>query len=61
MKKAELVEIIKDLPDDADIDIDKLIYTLSFRREIDRGLADAEARREVSLEEIDRMIDEWPE
>jgi hypothetical protein len=49
------------LPDDTDGDIDRLICTLYFRREIDRGLDDADAGREVSLEEIDLMLDEWPE
>ncbi len=61
MNKSELLEIIGGLPDDGDIDVDKLIYTLHVRREIDRGLADADAGREVSLEEIDQMLDEWPE
>ena len=59
MKKQDILEIVQDLPDD--VDIDKLIYTLRFRREIDRGLAEADAGQEVSLEEIDAMIDEWPE
>jgi predicted transcriptional regulator len=61
MRKSEVLEIVNDLADDADVDIDRLIYTLYVRREIDRGLADADAGREVSLEEIDLMIDEWPE
>jgi hypothetical protein len=60
MNKSELLEIIGGLPDDGDIDVDKLIYTLYVRREIDRGLADADSGREVSLEEIDQMLDEWP-
>jgi hypothetical protein len=60
MNKSDLLEIIGKLPDDVDIDVDKLIYTLYGRREIDRGLADADACREVSLEEIDQMLDEWP-
>lgn len=61
MKKAELIELVRDLPDDVDIDVDKLINTLHVRQQIERGLADADAGREVTLEEIDRMIDEWPE
>jgi hypothetical protein len=61
MRKSEVLEIVNNLPDDADIDVDRLIYTLHVRREIDRGLADADAGREISLEEIDLMIEEWPE
>lgn len=61
MRKSEILEIVSSLPDDTDVDVDRLIYTLYFRREIDRGLDDADAGREVSLEEIDLMLDEWPE
>jgi hypothetical protein len=61
MKKTEVLELVLDLPNDIDVDIDKLIYALYVRREIERGLADADQGRVVSLEEIDRMIDEWPE
>lgn len=61
MKKTEVLELIRALPDDDDVDIDELIYALCVRREVDRGLADVDEGRVVSLEEIDRMIDEWPE
>lgn len=61
MKKAVVLDIIASLSDDDDIDVDRLIYTLAFRREVDRGLAEADAGLEVSLEEIDEMIAEWPE
>ncbi len=59
MKKQDILDIVQELPDE--VDVDKLIYTLHFRREIDRGLAEADAGQEVSLEEIDVLIDEWPE
>ena len=61
MNKADILEIVSELPDDEEVDVQRLIYTLYVRVQVDRGLADAEAGREVSLEEIDRMIDEWPE
>ena len=59
MKKAELVEIVNDLPDDADVDIDKLIYTLWVRRKIERALADAEHDEGISHEEFVRESDAW--
>lgn len=59
MKKTELLELINRLPEE--VDVDQLVYTLFFRREINRGLAEADAGLEVSLEEIDRLIDEWHE
>ena len=58
MKKSELLELVQTLPDEVELDLDKLIYTLHFRREVDRGLAEADAGLEVSLDEIDSMIDE---
>ena len=61
MNKADILEIVSELPDDEEVDVQQLIYTLYVRVQVDRGLADAEAGREVSLDEIDRMIDEWPE
>ena len=59
MKKRDILELIRDEPED--LDVDRFIYTLYVRRKIEQGLADADAGREVSLEEIDQMIDAWPE
>jgi hypothetical protein len=61
MKKTEVLDLVHDLSDDIDVDIDKLIYALYVRCEVERGLADADEGRVVSLEEIDRMLDEWPD
>jgi predicted transcriptional regulator len=61
VKKHDVIEIVSKLSEDEEVDIDRLIYALHFRREVDRGLADADAGREVSLDEIDKMLDEWPE
>jgi predicted transcriptional regulator len=61
MNKADILEIVRELPDDEEVDVQRLIYTLYVRAQVDRGLADADAGRAVFLEEIDRMIDEWPE
>lgn len=59
MKKSDLLEFIRDEPEE--LDIDKLIYTLWVRRRIEIGLAEADAGLEVSMEEIDQMIEAWPE
>ena len=59
MKKVDVLRALDVLPEE--FQIERLMYTLYLRREVERGLADIEAEREVSLEEIDRMIDTWPE
>lgn len=61
MKKSNVLEIVEKLSEADDVDVDKLIYTLAFRREVDKGLAEADAGLEVSLDEIDAMMAEWPE
>ena len=57
VKKSELLEMIRELPDD--VDIDKLIYTLYVRRQIEIGLADADAGRVISHEEFEKLSEEW--
>ena len=59
VKKTEVLDLLNAEPED--LDIDKFIYTLWFRSKLERALAEADAGCEVSLEEIDQMIDEWPE
>ena len=61
MKKSELLELVQTLPDEVELDLDNLIYTLHFRREVDRGLADADAGREISHEEFERESESWLE
>ena len=61
MKKAEVLELITKLPDDEEVDVEQLIYTLGLMRSVERGLAEAETGVEISLDEIQAMIDEWPE
>lgn len=61
MKKAIVLDIVEKLSDEEEVDVDKLIYTLAFRREVDKGLAEADIGLEVGLEEIDEMIAGWPE
>ena len=59
MKKADVIKLMRDIPDDKDIDIDKLMYALYVRRKIDIGEADSEAGREISHEEFERLTEEW--
>ena len=46
MTKSDVLDILRDMPDE--IDVDKLIYTLYSRRKIEVAEADAEAGRESS-------------
>jgi hypothetical protein len=57
VKKADVIELIRDMPEE--IDIQKLIYTLYVRRKIEMGDADAAAGREVTQEEFERHTDAW--
>lgn len=57
MKKTELLELLRDEPED--LDIDRFLYTLYFRRKMELALADADAGREISQEEFERLTDEW--
>jgi hypothetical protein len=57
MKKSELLELIRELPED--LDIDKFIYTLYVRRKIEIGIADADAGRVITHEEFEKLSEEW--
>lgn len=57
MKKSDVLELLRDMPED--LDIDKFIYTLFVRRKIEQGLADADAGDEISHEEFVKLSDEW--
>jgi hypothetical protein len=59
MKKAVVLDIVEELTNDEEVDIDKLIYTLAFRREIDMGLAAADRGDEISIEEFERQSEQW--
>lgn len=57
MKKTDVVELMRDMPED--IDFDKLIYALYVRRKIEVAEADADAGREISQDEFERLTEEW--
>ena len=57
MMKSEVLDLLRDLPED--LDIDKFIYTLYVRRQIELGIAAAEAGEEISHEEFEKLSEEW--
>ena len=59
VKKAEVLEVIDDLSDGGDVALDKLISALAGRREVERGLAAADAGDEIALEEFEEQSERW--
>lgn len=55
--KAEALRIIQGLPESASME--DIQYHLYVREKIERGLADIEAGRVVSHEEVKRKVEEW--
>lgn len=55
--KSVMFEILEEQPDDSSYD--ELLRELAFARMIDRGVADAEAGRTISNEEMKRKLDSW--
>jgi len=51
------MQIVEDLPDDSSFD--EIVQELVFNRMVERGLADVEAGRTISNEEMKRTIDSW--
>lgn len=52
--KEQIVKILQDQPDDSSYD--ELLRELAFARMIDRGLADTDAGKTISHEEMGRRI-----
>jgi predicted transcriptional regulator len=55
--KDQILEILRNQPDDSSFD--ELLRELAFVRMVERGLADSEAGRTVSHEEMARRIRSW--
>jgi predicted transcriptional regulator len=55
--KQAVMQIVEDLPDDSSFD--EIVQELVFNRMVERGLADVEAGRTISNEEMKRTIDSW--
>lgn len=55
--KDQMVQIIESQPEDSSFD--EILRELAFARMIDRGLADVDAGRTVSHEEVRREVESW--
>ncbi len=55
--KEQMVKIIQDQPEDSSYD--ELLRELAFARMVERGLADSDARRTISHEEMGHRIKTW--
>lgn len=55
--KEQMVKIIQEQPEDSSYD--EILRELAFARMVERGLADSDARRTISHEEMGRRIKTW--
>ncbi len=55
--KQELIRLIEDQPDDSSHD--EIIRELAFAAMVERGIADSDAGRTISNEEMARRIESW--
>ena len=55
--KQQLIRIIEDQPDDSSSE--EIIKELAFATMVERGLADSDAGRTISNEEMARRIESW--
>ena len=55
--KEQIAKILQDQPDDSSYD--EILRELAFARMVERGLADSDAGRTISHEEMGRRIKTW--
>jgi predicted transcriptional regulator len=55
--KAQLIKLIEDQPDDSSVD--EILRELAFAAMVERGVADSDAGRTITNEEMARRIDSW--
>jgi predicted transcriptional regulator len=55
--KAELIRVIEDQPDDSSYD--EILRELAFTAMVERGIADSDAGRTISNDEMAPRIDSW--
>jgi predicted transcriptional regulator len=56
--KEELTRLIQNQPEDSSRD--EIVRELAFHVMVERGLADSDAMRAISNEEMGRRIQSWP-
>ena len=57
MKKHDILELLRDMPED--IDADELIYRVYLRQKLEASEAAVEAGKVLSHEEVVRRSEEW--
>jgi len=55
--KSRMIAIIEDLPDDSSFD--EILRELALTRMVERGLADSDAGRTITNDEMARRIRSW--
>jgi len=55
--KAQLIQLIQDQPDDSSPE--EILRELAFALMVERGIADSDAGRTISNEEMGRRIESW--
>lgn len=55
--KEELTRLVQEQPEDSTIE--EIVRELAFRLMVERGLADSDARRVISNDEMARRIRSW--
>ncbi|MEO8339853.1 MAG: hypothetical protein ABI604_09070 [Nitrospirota bacterium] len=56
--KGKIAKILQDQPDDSSYD--ETLRELAFARMVERGIADSDAGKTISHEEMGRRIKSWP-
>ncbi|GFP25592.1 hypothetical protein HKBW3S25_01072 [Candidatus Hakubella thermalkaliphila] len=54
-----MIRIIQEQPEDSSFD--EILRDLAFTKMVDRGLADSDAGRVISYEEMEKWIKSWQE
>ncbi|GFP18894.1 hypothetical protein HKBW3S03_00399 [Candidatus Hakubella thermalkaliphila] len=57
--KDTMIRIIQEQPEDSSFD--EILRELAFTKMVDRGLADSDAGRVISYEEMEKWIKSWQE
>ncbi len=55
--KEQVKQVLDNLPDDSSFE--EIVHELAFERMIERGLADSDAGRTISDDEMKRRIESW--